>query len=89
VSLNIKNAEVNRLAHEVASLAGESLTQAVRRALEERKARLLLGAEDSRLRRLRNLLENEIWPQIPPELRGTSLSREERESLLGYGPDGV
>ena len=40
MSLNIKDAETDRLAREVADLAGESITQAVRRALEERHERL-------------------------------------------------
>jgi Ribbon-helix-helix protein, copG family len=39
---------------------------------------------------LRRLLEQEIWPQVPAaELGARSLGRRERESLLGYGPDGV
>ncbi len=40
MALNIKNEEVERLAHEVAGLAGESLTAAVATALKERLARL-------------------------------------------------
>ena len=40
MALNIKNAAVERLVEEVARLSGESKTEAVRRALEERKARL-------------------------------------------------
>ena len=35
MALNLKNAEVERLAAEVARLAGESKTEAIRRALEE------------------------------------------------------
>ena len=40
VALTIKNAEVERLAAEVAALTGESKTQAIRVALEERRRRL-------------------------------------------------
>lgn len=40
MALNIKNAEVERLAHEVAELTGESLTTAVSEALRERLTRL-------------------------------------------------
>ena len=40
MALNIKNPEVERLATEVANLARETKTEAIRRALEERKARL-------------------------------------------------
>jgi antitoxin VapB len=39
-SLNIKNPKAYRLAKDVAELAGESMTQAVTTALEERKTRL-------------------------------------------------
>ena len=38
--LNIKNSEVERLAAEVARLTGESKTEAIRRALDERRRRL-------------------------------------------------
>ena len=40
MALNIKNAEVERLVEEISRLTGESKTEAVRRALEERKGRL-------------------------------------------------
>ena len=40
VALTIKNAEVERLATEVAQLTGESRTQAVKVALDERRRRL-------------------------------------------------
>src|SRR4029453_11787484 len=40
MALNLKNAEVERLAAEVARLTGESKTEAIRRALEERRQRL-------------------------------------------------
>ena len=42
VGLNIKNREVERLADEVARIAGETKTESIRRALEERRARLRL-----------------------------------------------
>ena len=47
MALNIKNPEVERLATEVAQLARETKTEAIRRALEERKARSE-GQSDSR-----------------------------------------
>ena len=40
MALNIKDSETEQLAGEVASLAGESKTGAVRQALRERKSRL-------------------------------------------------
>ncbi len=46
MALNIKNAETERLAAEVAELAGESKTQAVTVALRERRDRLQLCVGD-------------------------------------------
>ena len=40
MSLNIKNDETNRLAHELAAVTGESLTTAVTVAMRERLERL-------------------------------------------------
>jgi antitoxin VapB len=90
MALNIKNEAVERLVDEVARLAGESKTEAVRRALEERKARLAYRlADGNRRARLERFLENEAWPQVPAEQLGRRLSRAEEESILGYGPEGV
>jgi antitoxin VapB len=46
-------------------------------------------AGGDRERALRQLLEEEIWPSIPPELLGRAPSKEEQEQILGYGPEGV
>jgi antitoxin VapB len=90
MALNIKNSAVERLAEEVARLSGESKTEAVRRALEERKARLAYRVADAdRASRLRRFLETEVWPTIPPQELGRTMSREEEEQILGYGQDGV
>ncbi len=90
MALNIKNTQVERLATEVADLAGETKTEAIRRALEERKARLVLRVvRHDRPRELRRFLEREIWPAIPPELFGCRPSREEEDRILGYGPEGA
>jgi antitoxin VapB len=42
MALNLENPDVERLVDEVAALTGESKTEAVRRALSERKQRLAL-----------------------------------------------
>ena len=90
MALNIKNTAVERLAEEVARLSGESKTEAVRRALEERKARLAYRVADGdRVSRLKRFLETEVWPTIPPEELGRKMSREEEEQILGYGQAGV
>jgi antitoxin VapB len=90
MALNIKNSAVERLAEEVARLSGESKTEAVRRALEERKARLAYRmADGDRASRLRRFLETEVWPTIPAGELGRRMSREEEEQILGYGREGV
>jgi len=90
VALNIKDPEAERLAAEVAALTGESKTGAVRTSLAERKARLALaGVPRARAEGLRRFLENEAWPQVPAEVLGKRLTRDEREAILGYGTEGV
>ena len=88
--LNIRNKTVERLVEEVARMAGESKTEAVRRALEERKSRLAYRiADTNREARLQRFLENELWPNIPEKELGRVISRDEEELILGYGPEGV
>jgi antitoxin VapB len=90
VALNIKDDRTIRLADELAALTGETKTHAVRTALEERRQRLTRGMSASeRARRLTDLLEGEIWPQVPAEALGKPTSRAEREAILGYGSQGV
>jgi len=90
MALNIKNDAVERLAAEVARLAGESKTEAVRRALEERKARLAYRmADGDRASRLRRFLETEVWPTVPANELGRTMPREEEDQILGYGQEGV
>ncbi len=90
MALNIKNSEVESLAAEVAKMAHETKTEAIRRALLDRRARLQLTAGQSRSKRgLREFLERSVWPFIPAELLGRTLSRQEEDEILGYGPDGV
>jgi antitoxin VapB len=89
MALNIKDPEIERLATEVAQLAKETKTEAIRRALEERKARLKAGpSREQRYRRTMEYLEREVWPHIPPELRGKTITKQEREEILGIGPNG-
>jgi antitoxin VapB len=87
--LNLKNAEVERLAAEVARLTGESKTEAIRRALEERRRRLKGPETKERRARVLRVLRSKIWPSIPKNRLGRRLNREEEEVILGYGPDGV
>jgi antitoxin VapB len=90
MALNIYNSEIERLVEEIAKLAGESKTEALRRSLEERKSRLSPRiAGDSRSTRLKGFLEHELWPLVPPEELGRRFTRAEEEAILGYGESGV
>jgi antitoxin VapB len=89
MALNIKNADVERLAGEVAGLAHETKTEAIRRALVERRARLRARAGTPGGRKsLREYLEQSVWPTIPAGELGRVMSREEEDQVLGYGPEG-
>jgi len=88
MALNIKNAEVERLAAELAALTGETKTEAIRVALELRKERLEVEeAKQPRGQKLREWLENEFWPNLP-EGATRPMTKEEEDAILGYGPHG-
>jgi antitoxin VapB len=89
MALNLKNEEVERLAAEVARLTGETKTEAIRRALEERRQRLKSASLEKRRARVLRFLEKEVWPNFPKEQLGRRLTREEEDDILGFGPDGV
>ena len=90
MALNIKDPETERLAAEVAALAGENKTQAVKIALLERKARLAArGRVHDRRAHVMRFLETEVWPQVPRAALGRRTSKRKRERILGVGPDGV
>ncbi len=90
MALNLKNPEVERLAAEVARLAGESKTEAIRRALEERRARLAVRViRRDRAAEFRAFLERSVWPGLPRNQRGRRLTRREEDDILGYGKAGV
>jgi antitoxin VapB len=90
MGLNIKNAEVERLADELARLTGESKTETIRRALLERRGRLRQRiTPQARRDRLEAFLAREIWAKVPPDQMGRAPDRAERERILGYSPEGV
>lgn len=88
MALNIKNIEVERLATEVSRMTRESKTEAIRRALQERKSRLAARKGENRLERIMEFLEREVWPAIPANVRGKKMTKREREAILGIGPHG-
>lgn len=88
--LNIKNKDVDRLVEDVVRITGESKTEAVRKALEERRQRLVISSATAHDEdRLLNFLREEVWPNIPPEVRGKPITKQEEEKILGYGDAGV
>ena len=90
MGVNLKNQEVERLAVEVAAMAGETKTEAIRRALEEMKQRLSFQVTNrDRKARLQSVLETEIWPMIPEKLLGKRLTRTDHDRILGYGKEGI
>ena len=89
MALNLKNAEVERLAAEVARLTGETKTEAIRRSLDERRRRLTAPAGGARREKVLRHLKAKVWPKIPAHQLGRTLTREEEDAILGYGPDGV
>ena len=65
MALNIKNPLVEELATEIAGITGESKTEAIRRALEERRQRLSFQVvRENRGEELRSFLEREVWSVI-------------------------
>lgn len=90
VALTIKNAEVERLAADVAQLTGESKTQAIKVALQERRARLASGVDPAARRAaLLEFMEQEIWTHVPAEQRGQPHNQARDDEIVGYGPDGL
>lgn len=89
MALNLKNVEVERLAADVARLTGESKTEAIRRALAERRQRLIHPSTDKRRAHVLKFLEQQVWSKLPKSQRGRHLSRAEEDDILGFGPGGV
>ena len=89
MALNLKNLEVERLAATVARLTGESKTEAIRRALEERQHRLTHASNSDRRDRVLGFLKKHVWPAVPKAQLGRRLTRAEEDDILGFGPDGV
>ena len=90
MSVNIKNPDVERLLDEVVRLTGASKSEAIRKALDERRQRLALQVVAPRSEaRMLAFLEEEFWPQVPPGVLGTTITKVEEEAILGYGEDGV
>jgi antitoxin VapB len=82
MALNIRHAETERLADEVAKLTGETKTEAVRKALLDRLDRL---RRDRRTRRLADELDEIARRCASLPLR----DRRSADEILGYDDHGV
>ena len=84
-TLNLKNPEVYRLASELATATGESMTEAVRLSLEERLERVNKSRDIEVERRIRRIheLAAEIRARLPK-----GLSMEEIDEQM-YDEDGL
>lgn len=91
MALNIKDSETERLAAELAASTGQSKTSVIREALRESKLHASPAQEtaEDRYQRLHRFLEVEVWSELPQEELGKPVSKQEREDILGFGPDGV
>lgn len=89
MALSLKNAEVEELAANVAAMANESKTEAIRLALQERKNRLCAKfGTQTRSERAASIIQM-FRDSAPPEILGKRLSRAEEDELLGFGTRGV
>ena len=89
MALNIKNPAVEQLAAELAELTGETKTEAIRRALEERRKKLAFRVSPKSREDVMENLDREIWSKVPASLRGRKMSKKKWEDLLGYGKKGA
>jgi antitoxin VapB len=82
VAINIKDPETDRLARELAAATGESITEAARRAIEERLARVTARASAER--------KHADLGELIARGRGrATLDERSAEEILGYDADGL
>ena len=82
MALNIRNPETERLARTVTREAGESLTEAITRSLEERLARI----------RGSRTADDTVWEIMQISRRCSALADQDRRSpdeILGYDEHGA
>jgi len=82
VPLSIKNETTERLARQVADEAGESLTEAIQKSLEERLGRL-------KRRRKSHLLASQIEDLLRRVDALPILDTRSEDEILGYDKDGI
>ncbi len=80
--LSIKNEATEKLARRVADEAGESLTEAIQKSLEERLERL-------KQRRRSHLVEGQIEDLLRRVDELPTLDSRSADEILGYDDDGL
>ena len=87
MSIYIQNSEVESLLDQVVQITGESEIQAIKIALQERRQRLATrySFASNTTRTLLSFLQEEIWSQIPQDKLGISITKAEKEDILGLG----
>jgi antitoxin VapB len=82
MALSIKNPEAESLARELARITGESLTQAVTRAIRDRLVRETARGNDATLREDIRRIQKRV-AKLPV------LDRREPDEILGYDANGL
>ena len=93
MALKIEDPETETLAAEVARMTGGTEVEAVRESLRDRRDLLARRPGQRRPKSEKEFLEfmeSRIWSQIPDELLDQpSMTKAEKEEILGYGLEGV
>lgn len=82
MALNIKDAETDRLARELAAATGETITEALRLAVQERLARV-------RQRGPRDAVQHTLSDIVRRGRARAVFDDRPADEILGYGPDGL
>jgi antitoxin VapB len=82
MALNIKNAEAERLARELARQAGESVTEAIRKALEDRLKRV-------KVRRVARSFAEDVQDILSRVDALPILDTRSEEQILKYDEHGI
>jgi antitoxin VapB len=82
MALNIKNDETERLARELARQTGESITEAIRVALEDRLQRV-------KKRRAAKGLKEDVKDILARVDALPTIDRRSEDEILGYGQHGI
>ncbi len=87
MALYIKDPAVTQLAAQLAAITGESKTEAIRIALEERATRIsVASAQRNRRVEMARILGRRVPSMIRAGDRKSSLTLEEVQELLAYSP---